>query len=535
MNQCRSPRGLRQVLEAPSAVGVGLADHPETPGAGLDHSLPWWAPAKIVVRLNDAQDWRTLPGWSLNDAAGKGAIAVSPLDDHGQAHFIAWDIDTGDPSDVREILKALPRGAQPLVSWSGRKGWHVWVFPDEPVGAQRAVAFAREVRDRAGLRCEIFPSSERSKCLKWPGQIHPDTGEPEVFVHPTDLRDTERFDTTTTLLALREGFLRTPTPVILKKGPVEVETTPRKVPVTSPRTTPVPVAPPSQPVGRGERRGRVSPLSCDERLVAHLFQIAGRDPVPLGRKFRCLLPGHPERHPSAAFFRGESGQIFYHDLHASKYGTEEWLTLGEVYHALEVGHLEELTPWEKARALAALALNAGVELPLTTEVRERLERASHALAGVEVLPLPDLRQLGVPSWGVGISSCCTGGSELGRVWEGLCREALISAQGGFEEIKASVRFLASQVNLPADVVNRALNLLCSLGIAGKVRGSGGRRGDRFVINECDESEVRRRWEALGKPALARVNRRRVEERLGRDTACAVFRRRRAEEKIKEVV
>lgn len=389
----------------------------------------------------------------------------------------------------------------------------------------RATAFARTVRDRAGLKCEVFPSGERSKCLKWPGQVHPETGQPEVFVPPTALRDTERLDTSLTLQALRDGFLRTPAKAIHLLPPANRE-------ADAPRASPEPSRA-QGPAAHGaaaedprpRRARKVSLLACDERLVRELFRIAGRDQVPLGRKFRCFLPGHRERRPSATFCRGEGGAIFYHDWHASKYGTPEWLTLGEVRHALEVGCVEELEPVYKARALAVLGLQAGIELPLTVVVRDRLEHATRVLQGAGVIPPEHSLQLEGPTWHTSLTSCFHG--DLGaveRVWEVLCREALISAQGGFEEIKASVRFLAAQADLPLRPVSQAVNLLCVLGVLSKVSGSGGMRGDRFVLAECDASKVERRWEALGKQSLRDLSRGLVERRLGPEIAGGVFRR-----------
>ncbi len=159
---------------------------------GLSISGLWWTPERIA--FHNGQDWKTVP-WQKFIPKGQKmqTLAVSPLGTDSLAYFIAWDIDNGDPQDVRAILEAMPKGMVPLVSASGKKGWHVWVFPSEPLPVQTAIAFAKAIQEKAGIPCEIFPSSKRSRCLKWPRSVHPETGKPEVFVHEDDL--TTEYDT----------------------------------------------------------------------------------------------------------------------------------------------------------------------------------------------------------------------------------------------------------------------------------------------------------------------------------------------------
>lgn len=95
---------------------------------------------------------------------------------------------------------------------------------------------------------------------------------------------------------------------------------------------------------------------------------------------------------------------------------------------------------------------------------------------------------------------------------------------GFGEVKLAGRWLSKRARVPLDMANRAVNLLCALGILSKVPGTGGMRGDRFIFGDADISEVERRWKALGKPSLRRFNRTLVIERLGEDIANSLFRR-----------
>jgi hypothetical protein len=77
----------------------------------------------------------------------------------------------------------------------------------------------------------------------------------------------------------------------------------------------------------------------------------------LGRPFLCVL--HPERHPSAALHRAESGDWLYHDFHAHKYGGREWLTLAQV-RAIRAGRTSRLSGPEHATWKLILLAEAGV-------------------------------------------------------------------------------------------------------------------------------------------------------------------------------
>jgi hypothetical protein len=56
--------------------------------------------------------------------------------------------------------------------------------------------------------------------------------------------------------------------------------------------------------------------------------------VRLGKSFRCPLPGHGERRPSAALFRTDSGEIIFHDFHNREQLDKPTFTLAEVYRAI---------------------------------------------------------------------------------------------------------------------------------------------------------------------------------------------------------
>ena len=58
--------------------------------------------------------------------------------------------------------------------------------------------------------------------------------------------------------------------------------------------------------------------------------------VRLGKSFRCPLPGHGERRPSAALFRTDSGEIIFHDFHNREQLDKPTFTLAEVYRAIHM-------------------------------------------------------------------------------------------------------------------------------------------------------------------------------------------------------
>ncbi|MGB4040561.1 MAG: bifunctional DNA primase/polymerase [Bacillota bacterium] len=56
--------------------------------------------------------------------------------------------------------------------------------------------------------------------------------------------------------------------------------------------------------------------------------------VRLGKSFRCPLPGHGERRPSAALYQTDSGEIIFHDFHNREQLDKPTFTLAEVYRAI---------------------------------------------------------------------------------------------------------------------------------------------------------------------------------------------------------
>ena len=506
------------------AIASELACQPPLTLNEDPHSvLPWWEPERVTLFWKGS--WRTLPGWNMTDAAKLGTVGVSPIDSNGKAHFIAWDIDSGKEEDVRAVLEALPEGSRPLVSSSGKKGWHIWIFPDQPLNPEEAVEFAKAVREKAGLdhrACEVFPQSKRSRCLKWPGQKHHETGEVEVFVPVNALRDRDRYDTRLILQALHDdGFWRTSASLILdwlrKHSPVADPLSRRQTEARSSITYRKPSEPKSDfypfpsspPVQRPKTI--LDLLRADERIVEAIHLMA-KTPYPgMGMGFRCFLPGHRERRPSASWYRRPSGVIVFHDWHARD--GHEWLTFGEVIHALHTKRVQKLAPVEEIDALCRFAAEHGL-------LEEHVAAAIAAWEKIfsEVVQTTNLyiRRFVV----------CT--DPLLAVVKALFAQFMDAAQQGRLVVVASARFLASRAGLPVEVTNRASNVLALLGVVKKLPpppGTNDRWATRWVLCAPDRERFQEVWQRIRHIPFRKLNRTRVAELFGEEVANAIFFRR----------
>ena len=79
--------------------------------------------------------------------------------------------------------------------------------------------------------------------------------------------------------------------------------------------------------------------------------------VTVGRAFRCILPGHNERSPSAALWRNpDTGEVRYHDFHRVE---GEWYSLADVRAALGYGHVVTLSKSELVTWTTRLLVETG--------------------------------------------------------------------------------------------------------------------------------------------------------------------------------
>ena len=237
---------------------------------------------------------------------------------------------------MARILEALPKCCVPFVSFSGKKGWHVWLFLSEPVEVEVAFRFAESIREKAGVACEVYPTGRKStRCLKWLLSFHPETGKQEVFVPQEDLTDT----TTSTLRFFRVW----------------------KLAMAYPSDGSLPVC-----RNRPDRRRKTEFLrqrSCNsdetfQKTLHHrektppdgvnlqslksplaLLNSVGDVSPALGKHSDAYSLG-TKKATSASFWRGDNGTIVYHCFHHEKHGTSEFLILGEVYHAVSTGRIQ---------------------------------------------------------------------------------------------------------------------------------------------------------------------------------------------------
>ncbi|MGB9868184.1 MAG: TOTE conflict system archaeo-eukaryotic primase domain-containing protein [Bacillota bacterium] len=474
---------MNPVLQWQEASGRGQ----EARGLGILDAI-WWVPDRIAIF---DKRWVTIryPQYTANVRSWQ-TVAVSPLDVSGKAHFVAWDIDSSDYTVVKRLLKALPKGCYPLVSVSGRRGYHVWMFPDSPIPAQRAVAFAKAVGGVCGIR-EFFPSSQStSRCLKWLQSLHPLTGEREEFIAIE--KPSRVLDTRAVLEALASGMFRTPEELVSVRYLLH---------------KPKPLLAQGQSTQAPRTPSMLDRLAKEEHLVAWLMQLGGRTPVPVGKGFRCFLPQHEETHPSASFWRSSDGRILYHDWH-SRDGAE-WLSLGEVYAALRTGQVRKLKAHESAVWLARAGIDSGL---VPNNLFGDVEQASLLFESwAEALNNKDIYVYVV--WDTA--------TKLRRVFEFFTEHAKVMQVCGLPEIPASARFIAQSTGLKVWEANRAANLLAVLGFIRKIPRP---RGDRWQVLTPSLSDVQARWQALGCPSLENFNAMLVGQRLGEATARAVFHR-----------
>jgi Bifunctional DNA primase/polymerase, N-terminal len=109
------------------------------------------------------------------------------------------------------------------------------------------------------------------------------------------------------------------------------------------------------------RDGRLQSCDRDEGAVRAMARALGIT-AALGHPFTCVL--HRERNASASLHSAyESGDWLYHDFHAGRHGSPEWLTLAQV-RAMQAGRGPKLSPSEHATWKLILLAEAGLLPPM---------------------------------------------------------------------------------------------------------------------------------------------------------------------------
>lgn len=493
----------------------------------------WWHPKRIAIAKRNGS-YRSITLFSNEELESyisneQYTVAVSPEDRHGNVHFLAFDVDSGRKRDMESLYNGILEltGTPPLVSLSGCKGWHVWIFPDKPLSKQKAVRISKRIADRAGVlglrylnddedekaAIEIIPAFDA--CLKLPGQRHPMTGQLEEFVNLKG----NIYDTPVILDGLTAGMFRVPVEKLFVLLPLEAVEKRKEVATKEIDENAKVNELAKEEITQKKKGGNL--IVNDDKIIQSIWDLTKMEDVALyltpgvrriGQGFYCVLPGHRERHKSAAWFETDSKVILYKDFHARD--GQEWYSIPEVYAALKTGKVRKLDRIESTKWLKILAREFGYRTPLVIET----DRLFHNLQ-------PTLKNILVGHYGGRGSFRKNDQETVDNLIEFLKNEVIEQAMAGYRELAASKRYIASKTGISPEKVNRAMNLLCLLGAFEKVNGTGGKKGDRYIfMKNFNEDEARHRWEVLGRPNLRSFNAAMVAKVFSDDIARKIFRR-----------
>ncbi len=244
-------------------------------------------------------------------------------------------------------------------------------------------------------------------------------------------------------------------------------------------------------------------LATNEQLAKFIHDYVGKPYPGVHKAFRCILPGHHERHPSAAWWRGENGSLWYHDFH--RRSGYEWYGIAEVWHAVRTGQTRRLDPREIPGELTVLAGQAGILGPT-----------------VECLCLEWEKILDENSRGAG--SLLLELVAIAHTFLQLFREEAV--RGGLV-VMASNRWLAKHAGVHPFVASKVVNALALLGMVQKLDlppYAGRRYATRWVLCTPDPEGFHRGLELLKDVPLHQLNRELASEFFGKTAAEEVFRR-----------
>lgn len=118
----------------------------------------------------------------------------------------------------------------------------------------------------------------------------------------------------------------------------------------------------------------------DEEWAARVMVALGIEARSVRSPFRCPIPGHEERHPSASLFRMPSGVWMLRDWHGR--GRRAWVPLADVFASRLLGEEVELGTGERRSWLARLEVEMGVREPLPVSLPRLPARASESVRRV---------------------------------------------------------------------------------------------------------------------------------------------------------
>ena len=181
------------------------------------------------------------------------------------------------------------------------------------------------------------------------------------------------------------------------------------------------LATPVAPLRKAKRSPRVDvfvALLERQDVAAGFMHLCGREGVKIGKAFCCVLPGHTDRHPSAALYKPPGKPFVLHDFHATTQDMEWWL-LPDVLAAVRTGDARKLSSGERAvwllRGLAELGrvtLPTIVAPPLPDDApgsARKLYGGLSLLLAVRELYEPGQAERGCPfSWSFAAGWCGIG-------------------------------------------------------------------------------------------------------------------------------
>lgn len=132
--------------------------------------------------------------------AGEIIIGGYTLRQDNTVMWLCFDVDSKEPESARDLTHKISvmLGEMPhVVEYSGRKGYHIWIFFKKAVEADRVRAIAAEIRDASGgkisgeTHVEIFPKQDEltvnnplGNLVKLPLGVHPISGARSKFIYP---------------------------------------------------------------------------------------------------------------------------------------------------------------------------------------------------------------------------------------------------------------------------------------------------------------------------------------------------------------
>lgn len=186
---------------------------------------------------------------------------------------------------------------------------------------------------------------------------------------------------------------------------------------------------------QGNELGRA--CSSDEclRVVCPKLGIPDRAFEQIGSGFRCVLPGHEEKHPSASLYRRADGIVVYRDWHSPV--KDQWYYLPEVRASQAYRRATKLESFELAVWGLRLLWEAGMVTParlpahtVPTNLRPTVKKVYDGF-----LVLLGLRWLHTPgmaapfAWRFASAWCGVGERQVGKAIPELLRLKLIRVAG----------------------------------------------------------------------------------------------------------